>query len=88
MSIASSKLEIIRQQVQHHLDREERKRLSPAREEELRERVKAAWRGKTRLSLPITTLPPPSRPWLKKPAVVSPTHWKWRALAMITPAGP
>ena len=42
MSIASDKLEIIRQQVQHHLDREERKRLSPAREEELRERVKAA----------------------------------------------
>jgi quinolinate synthase len=42
MSIASDKLEIIRQQVQHHLDHEERKRLSPAREQELRERVKAA----------------------------------------------
>ena len=42
MSIASDKLEIIRQQVQYHLDHEERKRLSPEREEELRGRVKAA----------------------------------------------
>ena len=39
MSIASDKLEVIRQQVQYHLDHEERKRLSPEREEELRGRV-------------------------------------------------
>ncbi|MBP6683053.1 MAG: quinolinate synthase NadA [Halioglobus sp.] len=42
MSIASDKLEIIRQQVQYHLDHEERRRLSPEREEEMRGRVKAA----------------------------------------------
>ena len=42
MSIASDKLEIIRQQVQYHLDHEAQKRLSPAQEESLRERVKAA----------------------------------------------
>jgi len=42
MSIASDKLEIIRQQVQSHLDHEERRRLSPEREEELRALVKAA----------------------------------------------
>jgi quinolinate synthase len=41
MSIASDKLEIIRQQVQYHLDHEAQKRLSPAQEEELRTRVKA-----------------------------------------------
>lgn len=41
MSVASDKLEIIRQQVQYHLDKEEQKRLSPAQEEVLREQVKA-----------------------------------------------
>ncbi len=41
MSIASDKLEIIRQQVQYHLDHEAQKQLSPAQEEELREQVKA-----------------------------------------------
>ena len=41
MSLASDKLEIIRQQVQHHLDNEARKQLSPAQEEALREQVKA-----------------------------------------------
>jgi quinolinate synthase len=41
MSLASDKLEIIRQQVQYHLDSEEQKQLSPAREQELREQVKA-----------------------------------------------
>ena len=41
MSIAADKLEIIRQQVQYHLDHEEQKQLSPAREAELRERIKA-----------------------------------------------
>lgn len=41
MSLASDKLEIIRQQVQYHLDHEASKQLSPAQEEELREQVKA-----------------------------------------------
>jgi quinolinate synthase len=41
MSIASDKLEIIRQQVQYHLDHEEQKRLSPDQELALREQVKA-----------------------------------------------
>ena len=41
MSLASDKLEIIRQQVQYHLDHEEQKQLNPARERELRERIKA-----------------------------------------------
>jgi quinolinate synthase len=41
MSLASDKLEIIRQQVQYHLDKEELAQLSPAQEEELREQVKA-----------------------------------------------
>ena len=41
MSLASDKLEVIRQQVQFHLDNEAQKRLSPAQEEELREQVKA-----------------------------------------------
>ena len=38
MSIASDKLETIRQQVQYHLDHEAQKQLSPAQENELRER--------------------------------------------------
>ena len=41
MSIASDKLEIIRQQVQYHLDHEEQKHLNPAQESALRERIKA-----------------------------------------------
>jgi quinolinate synthase len=41
MSLATDKLEIIRQQVQYHLDNEAQKQLSPAQEEELREQVKA-----------------------------------------------
>jgi quinolinate synthase len=41
MSIASDKLETIRQQVQYHLDHEAQKQLSPAQENELRERIKA-----------------------------------------------
>jgi quinolinate synthase len=41
MSIASDKLEIIRQQVQFHLDHEAQKQLSPAQENVLRERIKA-----------------------------------------------
>ena len=41
MSIASDKLETIRQQVQYHLDHEERKQLNPAQEAALREQVKA-----------------------------------------------
>jgi quinolinate synthase len=41
MSIATDKLEIIRQQVQYHLDHEAQKRLSPAQEQELREQIKA-----------------------------------------------
>ena len=41
MSLASDKLEVIRQQVQFHLDNEAQKQLSPAQEEELREQVKA-----------------------------------------------
>src|SRR5210317_1057185 len=41
MSIATDKLETIRQQVQYHLDHAERNKLSPAREAELRERIKA-----------------------------------------------
>lgn len=41
MSLATDKLEIIRQQVQYHLDHEAQKQLSPAQELELREQVKA-----------------------------------------------
>ena len=41
MSIASDKLETIRQQVQYHLDHEAQKQLSPAQESELREQIKA-----------------------------------------------
>ncbi len=41
MSIASDKLETIRQQVQYHLDHEAQKQLSPAQENELREQIKA-----------------------------------------------
>ena len=41
MSLASDKLQVIRQQVQFHLDNEAKKQLSPAQEEELRELVKA-----------------------------------------------
>jgi quinolinate synthase len=41
MSIASDKLEKIRQQVQYHLDHEAQKQLSPAQENELREQIKA-----------------------------------------------
>ena len=41
MSLASDKLETIRRQVQYHLDHAERKRLAPAEERELRERIKA-----------------------------------------------
>jgi len=41
MSIASDKLETIRQQVQYHLDHAEQKRLSPEQERELREQIKA-----------------------------------------------
>jgi len=41
MSIASEKLEVIRQQVQQHLDHAEQQRLSPAQEEALKERIKA-----------------------------------------------
>ncbi len=35
MSIAADKLEVIRQQVQYHLDHAEKKKLSPAQEAEL-----------------------------------------------------
>ncbi|MCB1701359.1 MAG: quinolinate synthase, partial [Halioglobus sp.] len=42
MSIASDKLEIIRQQVQYHLDHEALRHMDPAREEALREQVKAS----------------------------------------------
>lgn len=42
MSVASEKLETIRRQVQYHLDHEALCQLSPAREEELREQVKAS----------------------------------------------
>ncbi len=41
MSIASDKLETIRQQVQYHLDHAEQKLLSPAEEEALKEQIKA-----------------------------------------------
>tara|TARA_R110001592_G_scaffold215025_2_gene468244 strand:+ start:7969 stop:9042 length:1074 start_codon:yes stop_codon:yes gene_type:complete len=41
MSLASDKLEIIRQQVQYHLDKEEQKQMNPAQEAALREQVKA-----------------------------------------------
>jgi quinolinate synthase len=41
MSIASDKLETIRQQVQYHLDHAEQKRLSPEQERELKEQIKA-----------------------------------------------
>ncbi len=41
MSIASDKLETIRQQVQYHLDHEAQKQLSPVQENELREQIKA-----------------------------------------------
>ena len=41
MSIASDKLETIRQQVQYHLDHAEQHRLTPAQEEDLKARIKA-----------------------------------------------
>ena len=41
MSIATDKLESIRQQVQYHLDHAEQKRLSPAQEAALKEQIKA-----------------------------------------------
>jgi quinolinate synthase len=41
MSIASDKLETIRQQVQYHLDHAEQKRLSPAQVQALKEQIKA-----------------------------------------------
>lgn len=41
MSIATDKLETIRQQVQYHLDHEEQKKLTPEQESALREQVKA-----------------------------------------------
>jgi len=40
MSIASEKLDAIRQQVQYHLDKAEEKQLSPARQRELKDAVK------------------------------------------------
>ena len=40
MSLASDKLETIRQQVQYHLDHAEQNKLSPAQEEQLKERIK------------------------------------------------
>jgi quinolinate synthase len=40
MSLASDKLEIIRQQVQEHLDHAERSQLSPEQEEALKDRIK------------------------------------------------
>ena len=40
MSIASEKLEIIRQQVQDHLDHAERSQLTPEREAELKEQIR------------------------------------------------
>ncbi len=40
MSLASEKLEIIRQQVQYHLDHEAQRQLNPAQEQELRVRIK------------------------------------------------
>ncbi len=41
MSIATDKLESIRQQVQYHLDHAEQRRLSPEQEDALKERIKA-----------------------------------------------
>jgi quinolinate synthase len=41
MSLASDKLETIRQQVQHHLDYAEQKKLSPEQERSLKDRIKA-----------------------------------------------
>lgn len=41
MSLASDKLETIREQVQYHLDHAEQKKLSPAQEQALKEEVKA-----------------------------------------------
>ncbi len=40
MSLASDKLATIRQQVQHHLDRAEQKKLSPEQEEALKDQIK------------------------------------------------
>ena len=41
MSIATDKLESIRQQVQYHLDHAEQKRLSPEQEADLKAQIKA-----------------------------------------------
>ena len=41
MSIATDKLESIRQQVQYHLDHAEQKRLTPEQEADLKEQIKA-----------------------------------------------
>ena len=40
MSLASDKLETIRQQVQYHLDHAEQRKLSPQQEEALKEDIK------------------------------------------------
>ena len=50
MTIASDKLESIRQQVQFHLDHEEQKRLSPVQERELKEGTKVT-RGRIEVAL-------------------------------------
>ncbi len=41
MSIATDKLESIRQQVQYHLDHAEQKRLTPEQQADLKEQIKA-----------------------------------------------
>ena len=40
MSLASDKLETIREQVQYHLDHAEQKKLSPERERSLKDQIK------------------------------------------------
>ena len=41
MTIASDKLEIIRQQVQHHLDTAEQNQLTPIQEQQIKAQIKA-----------------------------------------------
>ena len=86
MSLASDKLETIREQVQYHLDHAEQKKLSPEQERSLKDQIKTTVAaGKRRYRGALLHITRRSRPWRRKPAVASRIPWKWRDLAAITP---
>ncbi len=84
MSIAADKLEIIREQVQFHLDHAERKQLTPEQESALKEQIKQRLVQENAVLVAHYYTAPPSRRWRRKPAAACQTRWKWRALATIT----